>query len=272
MKTHRRAVAFALALCIVSFAGASAQETKKPFTPVEGQAGRDVVWVPTPFVLVEKMLDMAKVTPQDFVMDLGSGDGRNVIGAARRGARALGVEYNPDMVELSRQLAVEAGVSDKATFVQGDMYEADVSKATVLALFLLTENMDRLAPKFLAMRPGTRIVSNGFTITGWATEAMERAEGNCGSWCTSYLYLVPANVAGAWRLGAGELTLEQTAQLVHGTLATGGHGTPVQDGKLSGEHIRFSVGDTKYEGRVEGNTMGGAMSGARTGAWTATRK
>ena len=129
-----------------------------PFEPTPGQAGKDVVWVPTPPELVEKMLDMAKVTPQDIVMDLGSGDGRNVIAAAKRGARAIGFEFNPDMVALSRRLAQEAGVPDRATFVEGDMFEADISKATVLALFLLPSNLDKLAPKFLALKPGTRIV------------------------------------------------------------------------------------------------------------------
>src|SRR5688500_10286420 len=112
---------------------------EKPCEPTVGQEGKDVIWVPTPQVLVEKMLDMAKVTPKDFVMDLGSGDGRNVIAAAKRGARALGVEYNPKMVELSKARAAKEGVADKAQFVQGDMYEADVSQATVLALFLLTQ-------------------------------------------------------------------------------------------------------------------------------------
>src|SRR6188474_499670 len=124
--------------------------------PFVGQPGKDVIWVPTPYVLVEKMLDLAKVTPQDFVMDLGSGDGRNIIAAAKRGARALGVEYNPDMVEFSKRTAAAAGVAERAMFVQGDMYEADISQATVLALFLLTENLNRLAPKFLSLRPGTR--------------------------------------------------------------------------------------------------------------------
>ena len=131
--------------------------SQAPFEPKAGQPGKDVVWVPTPHEIVEKMLDMADVTPQDFVMDLGSGDGRNVIAAARRGARGLGVEYNPDLVELSRRLAREAGVANRATFVQGDMYEADVSQATVLALFLKPENLDRMQDKFLAMKPGTRI-------------------------------------------------------------------------------------------------------------------
>src|SRR5688572_17761580 len=163
-------------LCCISLAatGAVAQTAEKPFEPVVGQEGKDVIWVPTPYALVEKMLDMAKVTPRDFVVDLGSGDGRNVIAAAKRGARALGVEYNPKMVELSRRIAATEGVADKATFVEGDMFEADISQATVLALFLLTDNLNKLAPRFLTLRPGTRIVSNGFEITGWTADDTQR--------------------------------------------------------------------------------------------------
>ena len=166
------------------------------FEPTPGQAGKDVVWVPTPQELVEKMLDMAKVTPQDIVIDLGSGDGRNVIAAAKRGARAFGVEFNPDMVALSRRQAQEAGVADRATFIEGDMFEADISKATVLALFLLPSNLDKLAPKFLALRPGTRIVNNTFQVTGWDADATETVEGSCTSWCTSHLNIIPAQSGG----------------------------------------------------------------------------
>ena len=169
---------------------ASAQTTT--FEPTPGQAGKDVVWVPTPAELVEKMLDMAQVTPQDIVIDLGSGDGRNVIAAAKRGARAIGFEYNPEMVALSRRLAKEAGVADSATFIEGDMFEADISKATVLALFLLPSNLDKLAPKFLALKPGTRIVNNTFNVTGWEADATEKVEGSCTSWCTAMLNIVPA--------------------------------------------------------------------------------
>ena len=259
-------------LCLVSFAGpALAQEAEKPFEPRVGQEGKDVIWVPTPYVLVEKMLDMAKVTPKDYVMDLGSGDGRNVIGAAKRGARALGVEYNPDMVELSKRNAAKEGVSDKAQFMQGDMFEADVSKATVLALFLLTDNLDKLAPKFLSMRPGTRIVSNGFEITGWAHEEMQRSEGDCGSWCTAYLYLVPAKVAGTWRLANGELTLAQTAQMISGTYTAGGKTTSVSNGRIRGDQISFTAGGSEYSGRVKGQTMQGRVKGMTSGAWSATR-
>jgi ubiquinone/menaquinone biosynthesis C-methylase UbiE len=165
---------------------------QQDFKPESGQPGKDVVWVPTSPALVEKMLDLAKVTKDDFVMDLGSGDGRMVIAAAKRGARALGVEYNPDMVKLSRKLAQEAGVADRATFVEGDMYEADISKATVLALFLLPENLRRLEPKFRALRPGTRIVVNTFGIPEWQADATDVIGEDCTSWCTAMLYRVPA--------------------------------------------------------------------------------
>jgi precorrin-6B methylase 2 len=250
---------------------AHAQEAAKPYEPTQGQAGRDVVWVPTPPELVEKMLDLARVTPKDFVMDLGSGDGRNVIAAAKRGARALGVEYNPDLVEYSQRLAAKAGVADKAKFVQGDMYEADISQATVLALFLLTENLRKLTPKFLAMKPGSRIVSNTYEIEGWKADVTERLGGDCVSWCTAHLYIVPAQVAGSWKMGNGELSFKQEFQMVSGAYKSGGAGTPVRNGRLRGDQITFTLGGTTYTGRVSGNTMRGTSKGAASGAWTATR-
>ena len=275
MNVSRSVSRLFLAACFVSLAAIAQQtpETKEPYEPIEGQAGKDVVWVPTPLVLVEKMLDMARVTPRDFVMDLGSGDGRNIIAAAKRGARALGVEYNPDMVELSRRNAAREGVADKAQFVQGDMYEADISQATVLALFLLTENLNRLAPKFLALKPGSRIVVNGFEIDDWKFDETGRAEGDCMSWCTAYLYIVPARVEGTWRLPqGGRLKLEQKFQELTGTLTAGGTSTPITNGRLRGEQIRFTVGGTEYTGRVNGDTMSGDLKGSATGVWTATRK
>lgn len=158
--------------------------------PYVGQPGKDVVWVPTPTVLVEKMLDMAKVTPRDYVMDLGSGDGRNVIAAAKRGARALGVEYDRELLHLSRRNAAEAGVAERARFVEGDMFEADISAATVLALFLLPDNLRKLKPKFERLKPGTRIVTNGFPIDGWTARHTDTVSGDCDAWCTAYLYVV----------------------------------------------------------------------------------
>ena len=260
-------------LWLISFFASAlpALAANEPFKPIVGQEGKDVVWVPTPPVLVEKMMDLAKVTPQDFVMDLGSGDGRNIIAAAKRGARALGVEYNPHMVELSSQAAAAEGVADKAKFVQGDMFEADISQATVLALFLLPDNLNRLAPKFLDLKPGTRIVANHFGIGGWEADQTERTDGDCQSWCTALLYIVPAKVAGTWRLPQGELALEQQFQMVTGTLSAGGGTVPVRNGRLRGDLITFSIGDADYVGRVNGEGMRGSVTGSTHGPWNAVR-
>jgi len=258
---------FLSALCFVALtgSGSAAEVPPKPFEPTVGQQGKDVVWVPTPLVLVEKMLDVAQVTPRDYVIDLGSGDGRNVIAAAKRGAQALGVEFNPAMVELSRRTAAKEGVADKAQFVQGDMYEADISQATVMALFLLPENLDKLVGKFLQLKPGTRIVSNQFSVTGWEPDETGRAEGDCGSWCTWLLHIVPAAVAGTWHLPQGELHLEQKFQMLTGTLTTGNTSTPIS-GRLHGEQINFTAGSTPYTGRVNADTMLGT-----DGVWRAVR-
>ena len=262
-----RPLVLLLLLTVLAAADAGAQTAT--YEPTPGQAGKDVVWVPTPPELVEKMLDMAQVTPQDIVIDLGSGDGRNVIAAAKRGARAYGFEFNPDMVALSRRRAQEAGVADKATFIEGDMFEADISKATVLALFLLPSNLDKLAPKFLTLRPGTRIVNNTFNVTGWEADASETVEGSCTSWCTSLLNIVPARAAGTWKLGSNDLTLTQEFQVVSGSLGT----TPIAGGRLHGEEITFKIGDTEYKGKVVGDRMEGvATTAGKRQNWSATRQ
>jgi SAM-dependent methyltransferase len=266
----RRALQLLVILCFAT-AGVSVLAQEKPFEPVVGQSGKDVVWVPTPFATVEKMLDLAKVTPQDFVMDLGSGDGRNIIGAAKRGANGLGVEWNENMVELARRRATEAGVADKAKFVQGDMYAADISKANVMAMFLLTTNLDKLMPKFIDLRPGSRIVINGFSITGWTPDVTERADGDCGSWCTVHLFHVPAKVGGTWKLDNGELTITQAFQKISGNLSAGGQSTPIE-GSLHGEAITFTAGETTYTGRVNGNSMSGEVKGGPGGKWSASKK
>jgi precorrin-6B methylase 2 len=245
---------------------------QKPYEPTVGQAGKDVVWVPTPPELVEKMLDMAAVTPRDVVMDLGSGDGRNIIAAAKRGARAVGVEYNPDMVELSRRLAREAGVADKATFVQGDMYEADISNATVMALFLLPDNLTKLRDKFLKLKPGSRLVLNTFAIPEWEADVTDKIGGDCASWCTSLLYYVPAQVAGTWKIPQGELTLNQQFQMVSGTLSASGKSTPITNGRLRGDQLTFTVAGTEYTGKVIGDRIEGvAVAAGNRQNWTAAR-
>lgn len=270
LKTSRRTrplhtAGFRAALWLLAWtvAAGSAAAQDKPYEPVVGQAGKDVVWVPTPPELVEKMMDMAQVGPNDLVMDLGSGDGRNIIAAAKRGARAIGVEYNPDMVALSNRLAREAGVADKASFVQGDMFEADISKATVMALFLLPDNLRRLRDKFLDLRPGSRLVLNTFAIPEWEADEQERIEGDCLSWCTSLLYYVPAKVAGTWKTPDGELKLTQTFQMVSGTLTTGSQTVEVS-GRLKGDELTFTANGTEYKGRVNGDRIEGVN-------WSATR-
>ncbi len=261
---------FSITLLALLACALAAQAADKPFEPVSGQAGKDVVWVPTPPTLVEKMLDLAKVTPSDTVMDLGSGDGRNIIAAARRGARAIGVEYNPDMVEYSKREAATAGVGAKAQFVQGDMYEADVSQANVLALFLLPENLTRLVSKFVEMKPGSRIVLNTFGIPGWEPDKVEQAE-DCGAWCSALLYIVPAKAAGEWELPEGRLRLEQQYQMLTGTLEAEGASLPISNAYLDGERINFQVNGKQYSGVVKGDTME-VRAGSSAGATLTARR
>lgn len=253
-------------------AALGAQTAQKPYEPIVGQGGKDAVWVPTGAAMVEKMLDHAKVTPQDFVIDLGSGDGRTIIAAARRGARGLGVEYNADLVEFSRRQAAAAGVADKASFAQGDMYAADISKATVLALFLLPSNIEKLVPKFLELPPGTRIVANTFWVPEWTPDDTQTLTEGCENWCTSRLFIVPAKVGGRWRVGDGVVELTQKFQMVEGTYTPAtGASAPVK-GRLLGNVITVSLGPTEYEGTVNGTTMeGAAKSGAGQGKIVATR-
>lgn len=252
-----------LALCFsLTASSAFAQTGAKPkFEPESGQAGKDVVWVPTPQVLVDRMLSMAKVTPQDVVMDLGSGDGRTVISAAKLGARAYGVEYNPEMVELSKQKATEAGVADKATFGKADLFETDLSKASVITMFLLPQINLKLRPKILDLKPGTRIVSNSFTMDDWQADESQTVAEDCSSWCTALLWIVPAKVDGTWTTSQGELVLKQKFQMVEGSLA----GKPITDGRLRGDELKFKAGGTEHTGKVSGNTIQG-------GRWTANKK
>lgn len=269
-----RRVLFSVAgLAVAVGAPVLAQTPAAPVTPQFAQPGKDVVWVPSPNETIALMLDLARVTPDDYVIDLGSGDGRTVIAAAQRGARALGVEYNPDLVVLSRAEALRAGVADRARFVEGDMYEADVSQATVLALFLLTENLRKLTPTFLAMRPGTRIVSNTFTIPGWTAESTARRPDPCTAWCTVLLYVVPAQVAGTWRTPDGEMRLAQQIVEVGGTLTAGGTTTPLVEVSVHAERLAFVVNGVRYDVRVEGDTMAGTATrdGGDAVPWRATR-
>jgi precorrin-6B methylase 2 len=250
---------FAFLLAVFS-ALALAQAQKAPsstYEPSVGQEGKDVVWVPTPQAVVDKMLDMAKVTPSDYVIDLGSGDGRTVITAAKRGARALGIEYNPDMVELSRRNAEKDGVTERAAFMKADLFATDFSKATVITMFLLPEINLKLRPKILALKPGTRIVSNSFKMGEWQadeTAELSSAQGCNNSWCTALLWIVPARVAGTHKLPQGELTLKQSFQMLSGTLRTEGK-TFALRGKVHGDEIAFKAGGREYQGKVDGNRV-----------------
>src|SRR5213594_3754137 len=252
----------------VTLTGAYARAQQ--YEPHVGQEGKDVIWVPTPQALVDKMLDMAKVTPKDYVIDLGSGDGRTVITAAKRGARTLGIEYNPDMVALSRRNAAKAGVSDKATFVEADIFRSDLSPATVITLFLLTDLNLKLRPTILTLKPGTRIVSNTFRMGDW--EPDQTVELGCDTYCTAYLWIVPARVEGRWKTARGELALKQEFQKVSGTLNSGNVVVPISRGNLSGAQIRFVAAGAEYRGRVNGNTIEGTVKSAGKSAdWKATR-
>jgi hypothetical protein len=246
-----------------------AQSTQKPFEPTVGQAGKDVVWVPTDQRLVDKMLDMAKVTPKDVLFDLGSGDGRTVITAAKRGLRAQGIEYNPDMVDLAKRNATAAGVTDKATFLHGDIFDEKMvalySKADVLTLFLLPQLNLKLRPTILNMKPGTRVVSNSFDMSDWPADQTETLQNCSASFCTAMLWIVPAKVAGNWQLGGQPLTLDQTFQTFSGRLGN----NPISEGKLNGADISFTAGGQRYTGKVDGNSMSGTIAGG--GNWTAKK-
>ena len=270
----RRSTALLLALALAAGSAASGQQPQQTpsFKPEVGQGGKDVVWVPTPQALVDKMLDMAGVTAQDVVMDLGSGDGITVITAAKRGARAIGIEYNPDMVELSKQNAEKAGVTDKATFMKADLFETDLGQATVITMFLLPQINMRLRPKILDLKPGTRIVSNSFTMEDWVADETATVTEGCQTWCTALLWIVPAKVEGRWQTAGGELTLVQTFQQVSGTLQKNGTSAAITDGRLRGAELSMTIDGAQYAGRVDGDTITGTVTSAgKTVAWTAKR-
>jgi len=273
-KLFRRTCIVLLFSMIVFNIGAQEQNSGTGFVPQVGQHGKDVVWVPTPQELVDKMLEIANVTPADYLIDLGSGDGRTVITAAKLGAKALGVEYNPDMVALSKESAEKQGVADKAKFMEADLYTIDLSEATVITMFLLPDINLKLRPRLLDLKPGTRIVSNTFTMGEWEEDYKVTTEDNWNSWNTAYLWIIPAKVEGTWKLGRDELSLTQEFQMVKGTLNSGGKSITVNDGRLSGAEITFTINGEKFTGTVNGDKMLGTAVNTSKGSmrdWTATR-
>jgi hypothetical protein len=271
LKAVRRSFA-AFAVAGLMSTVALAQQAQS-FEPTVGQAGKDVVWVPSPQALVDRMLDMAKATPSDYLIDLGSGDGRTVITAAKRGINALGIEYNPDMVELSKRSAEREGVTARATFMKADLFETDFSKATVITMFLLPDINRRLRPKILDMKPGTRIVSNTFDMGDWTPDQTAEAGGDCRSYCRALFWIVPAKVDGAWRVGQSELKIDQKYQRFTGSMAGQGNVVAtITDGKLVGDQISFTAGGVEYTGRVTGDAIEGvAKSASGETPWKAAR-
>jgi precorrin-6B methylase 2 len=271
----RWTVLIGLLLTITARVSAQTPPEGTEYVPQPYQEGKDVVWVPTEQALANKMLDLAGVTAQDYVIDLGSGDGRIVITAAQRGARALGIEYNPEMVALSNRNAIKAGVTDKVRFVQGDLFESDFSQASVITMFLLPDINLRLRPKILDLKPGTRIVANSFDMAEWQadkTVTVTPEEGCKNSFCNAFLWIVTAKVEGDWKMPQGTLTLTQQFQMVSGDLKSGTNNSKITKGRLTGDRIAFTVRGVQYSGRVNGNSMQGTVkAGGKTQEWSATR-
>jgi hypothetical protein len=252
-------------------AAADAAATKE-YTPAVGQEGKDVIWVPTPQSLVERMLQMAGTKPTDYVVDLGSGDGRTVITAAKKfGANALGIEYNADMVELAKRNAEKEGVGDKTQFMKADIFQTDFTKANVLTLYLLPSLNVKLRPTILNMRPGTRVVSHAFTMDDWQPDQTDSSEGR-----TAYMWIVPAKVGGTWTVDAPgarniETTFTQQYQNVAGNAKVDGKAVQLSAGKLRGDMITFSLDGREFAGRVNGDKIEGTVKGGSEGKFTATR-
>jgi len=238
------------------------------YQPSVGQEGKDVVWVPTPDALMEAMLDIVKIQGNDILYDLGSGDGKIVIGAAQRyGIKAVGIEYNPDLVALAKRNAARAAVNDKVAFIRGDIFKMDFSEATVLTLYLLPDLNLKLKPTILAMRPGTRVVSNSFDMGTWPADTTIELEGARG-----YFWVVPAPVQGRWQLGvqgaqpAVELDIQQSFQLLSGRMLLNGESLSILSGRMQGETIAFTYGTRSASGdRPRGTFQGAVKAGTLTG-------
>ena len=268
-----------VALLLACALPAAAQQKDKEYEPQVGQAGKDVIWVPTPDEVVQRMLRMAQVTPNDYVVDLGAGDGKIAIAAAKTmGARSLGIEYNPDMAKHAQRNVEKAGVQAKAKVVQGDIFASDFTSATVVTMYLLPALNMKLRPQILAMRPGTRVVSHSFNMEDWEPDETSSMDGR-----RAYLWIVPANVMGGWSVDLGgeraDLTLEQKFQKLDGHVQLGSIQAGLRETRLRGFQISFAYVDNSgvrrdFTGRVTGGKMEGSFrsdTGAE-GRWTATKK
>lgn len=255
-------------LCLVFWLMGCSSLTPRSDPPRLGQMGKDVMWLPTGDDLVTHMLNVARVTPEDTVVDLGSGDGRIPIAAARQfGARAWGIEYNPGLVDLARRKALQAGVQDQVKFVQGDIFKQDFSSATVVTLYLLEELNERLRPTLLAMRPGTRVLSNTFSMGDWEPDQELRVGKSVG-----YFWTVPARVQGRWQIdgldprGPALLQLTQRHQRAGGSLSWGLQSQPLLGVRIDGAELHFSYVNDRGElkavrTRVQANAMEGQIVG-----------
>ena len=258
-------------LCL---AGIASAPRSADYKPALAQPGKDVVWVPTPDALVTRMLDLAKVGANDRVIDLGSGDGRLVIMAAKRGARALGIEYDAKLVEYAKAAASKAGVADRAQFTKADLFESDISAATVVTLFLGAELNRKLLPKLLDLKPGTRIVSNTHAVGDWPADATASSADDDRTvyYRTALLWIVPAKVAGVWRYAHGSVMLKQRYQKISGSVTVLGKFAPITSATLRGGDIRFSAGGVQYAGKVDGDVITGtATVGGGAREWRAAR-
>lgn len=269
----------ALAVALTLALPAAAQTRDKDYEPQVGQAGKDVIWVPTPDDVVERMLRMAQVTPNDYVIDLGAGDGKIAIAAAKKfGARSLGIEYNPEMARHAQRNVEKAGVTARTKIIQGDIFVTDFTQATVITMYLLPALNLKLRPQILAMRPGTRVVSHSFNMDDWEPDETSNLDGR-----RAYFWLVPAHVAGTWNMEIGgerhELVLEQRYQKVDGSLSYKAMQAGLRDTRLRGAALSFAVIDQssvrrEFSGRVNGNRMEGTFrteAGAE-GRWSAVKK
>jgi SAM-dependent methyltransferase len=244
--------------------------------PEIGQVSKDSVWVPTPERMIRRMLQIADTSKDDLVIDLGSGDGRIPIYAAKQlGARAIGVELEANLVRLSREAAKKQGVENLVQFLEQDLFKADLSKATVIALYISPGVMTRLKPRLLELRPGTRVVSHYFTLEDWEPDEMIRVEDRTG-----YLWLVPAAVKGEWTVSIpGEdfrLRIEQKYQALTTSGERGGKSIPVIGSRLRGTEIRFTSFDRDgsvrhFTGRIQGNRMTGDSQGSPNRSWSAAQ-